>query len=100
MATPLDPISSAIQETSVTTLRSVMIRLCNSNPSFRKAAEPFLLISVGEPTGSSGIGKGKRNADNLTGTGWLVARYNTCENCGLEFDVSKNSGVRCVWHEG
>jgi hypothetical protein len=87
----------AIHGTSAKTLRSVMNRMCKSNPEVKRVTESLLLIRGSDlPDAISGQ---ERKLEEISGSE-MVPRYNTCANCELEFDVGANKENRCVWHTG
>jgi hypothetical protein len=72
--------------------------MCRANPDIKKVAESFLLVRPSAVLSSESAGQKRKLEDVVQDE--MVPRYDTCRNCKVEFDVSRNSGEKCAWHTG
>ena len=75
-------LESVIATASADRLRAVLADICRANAEAKDIAQAALLAT--HPNGATLKRK----------------RYETCENCHAEYDVTKNRNGDCVYHEG
>lgn len=98
MATKYDPpapLTRAIGNADVATLRKVLTSMCrNSKECIAEASRLMLVQNTPAP---AGVRTKRKGAEDESAT---RSRYEVCKTCDKMFDVSKNGPKACQTHDG
>jgi hypothetical protein len=83
----------AINSATLDRVQSVLREVCSKIPEASKLASEKLLVS--DSDGGSSAGVKRKREQRVT-----QQRYEICEQCEQEYDVSENYEGACVWHSG
>lgn len=110
MAAPSAKLSplllSAISQADASTLKSVLIFMCESSPACTAAASQRLLVTrmheiidlEDGDEAETGPARKKLKRENVVAA--EVSRYETCGACHKRFDVMRNGEDACQLHHG
>lgn len=94
-------LEDAMSSATLDRLHATLKRVCKDSAEAFNIACDELLISPRMPLGNN---KENEDAGNIAGQkrkrDFVTQRYEICEQCDQEFDVTKNKNDSCTWHEG
>jgi len=93
-------LTKAIKQASKATLERTFLSILATNETARRDATALLLVDSASTPPPSTTGQKRAASPDAQQPAKRTARYEHCENCEVEYDVTKNGDEDCVTHPG